>query len=145
MKISDPKVTVTETFQCSASVLWRALSQHKQMIEWYFDNIPKFEAEVGFATRFQIENEGRVFTHRWEVIKAIPNQRLAYGWRYEEYPGDAIVHFSLSGSNPVALLVEMEIVEDFPSGIPEFELDSCQGGWDYFIRDSLAAYIKSLA
>ncbi|MFK7863283.1 MAG: SRPBCC domain-containing protein [Pseudohongiellaceae bacterium] len=145
MKATEPPVKVKEVFQCSSAVLWQALSNHDQMLKWYFDTIPEFEAKPGFLTQFRIQNESRVFTHRWEVVSAIPNSLLSYRWSYEEYPGDSMVHFSLKGSNPVELEVSMVVVEGFPSNIPEFERSSCQDGWNYFIKNSLAAHIKSIA
>lgn len=142
MKKNEPPITVTETFQCSAETLWQALSDVRKMRDWYFDNITQFEPRLGFKTRFVVENEGRIFTHCWEVTKAVPNEKLSYRWSYEEYSGAAIVYFLLQGSNPTRLLVTMDVIADFPDDITEFERASCQGGWDYFIGESLPKYIR---
>lgn len=142
MKINEPPVTVTETFQCSAETLWKALSDDTQMRAWYFDNIPQFEPRLGFKTEFSIENEDRVFTHCWEVVAAVPNEKLSYKWSYAEYPGEAVIHFLLSGSNPTQLVVTMDVIADFPDDIPEFDRESCQGGWNYFIGESLSNYLQ---
>ena len=56
-----------------------------------FENIPEFETHVGFKTQFLIENEGRKFTHLWEVMEVIPNQKIAYNWTYDEYEGEGLV------------------------------------------------------
>lgn len=142
MKIDEAPVTVTKTFQCSATTLWLALSDDRQMRSWYFDNIPEFKPQIGFKTQFSIENESRIFTHHWEVTEALPNEKLSYKWSYAEYPGAAIIHFLLSGSSPTQLVVTMDVTEDFPNEIPEFDRESCQGGWDYFIGESLTKYLK---
>lgn len=142
MKVSEAPVTVTKTFQCSATTLWQALSDDTQMRSWYFGNILEFEPQLGFKTQFVIENEGRVFTHCWEVTEALPNEKLSYKWSYAEYAGEAIIHFLLSGSSPTQLVVTMEVTADFPDDIPEFDRDSCQGGWNYFIDESLAKYLQ---
>jgi hypothetical protein len=35
----------------------------------------------------------------------------------------------------------MEVVEDFPDDIPEFDRESCQSGWNYLISESLSSYL----
>lgn len=142
MKISERIITLTEEFQCTANALWLALVEREQMTQWYFDNIPDFEPKIGFQTEFLIQNEGRAFTHQWEVLNVVPGRRISYRWRYKEYPGEAVIHFSLEHSNPVTLTVTMEVLADFPDDVPEFERSSCQGGWDYFIKESLAGYLS---
>lgn len=143
MKTTEAPVTVTQTFPCSASTLWSALTNIEEMRRWYFDNIPGFNPRVGFTTEFVVANEDRTFTHCWEILEAQVNEKLSYRWTYSEYEGEAIAHFSLSGSDPVVLTVTMEVLADFDDSVTEFTLESCQGGWDYFIADSLKNYIDS--
>lgn len=143
MKATEPPVTVSGEFQCSVSALWQAISNPDEMRAWYFDNIPAFEAKVGFTTQFPVHNEGRKFTHRWEVTDVVPEKKLSYKWSYDEYPGDAEIHFLLSGNSPAQLQVTMDVLADFDDDIPEFRYESCQGGWDYFIGESLRNYLEA--
>ena len=96
MKHTDPPIINEHTFNRPARDVWNALSVQKEMVQWFFDNIPAFEARVGFETRFAVQSENRTFTHCWKVLEAIPNQKLTYSWKYEEYPGDATVTFELN-------------------------------------------------
>ncbi len=142
MRKNEPPVSVSDTFACSSERLWRALTEPDEMRNWYFEPMHEFKAEIGFATQFAIQNEGRVFTHCWQVVEVEPLKQLSYSWRYAEYPGRAVVHFKLSGSNPTKLEVTMEVQEDFPDYVPEFARESCQSGWDYLIGESLESFLQ---
>ena len=143
MKHTDPPIINEHTFNRPARDVWNALSVQKEMVQWFFDNIPAFEARVGFETRFAVQSENRTFTHCWKVLEAIPNQKLTYSWKYEEYPGDATVTFELNErGNTTDLKLTLHVLEDFPDEIPEFKRESCIGGWDYFLRERLKEYLK---
>jgi uncharacterized protein YndB with AHSA1/START domain len=144
MKISDKPIQVTQSFNKSSETVWAAITDHQQMIQWYFATIPDFKAVVGFETRFTIENEGRHFIHRWKVIEVKQNHKLVYNWKYENYKGDSNIEFILSSKNKITTLtVKCIILEDFQEGIPEFNIQSCLAGWKYFIQHSLKNYLES--
>lgn len=143
MLSTDPPVIVEENFTASVSALWRALTEVNEMTEWFFENIPDFKAEVGFEIEFIVENEGRVFPHQWKVTEAIPEKRLTLEWKYGGYPGLSFVTFELENlTNGSKLTVTHTITEDFPDDVPEFSRENCQGGWEWFIGESLNGYMK---
>ena len=143
MRIDEEPVIVEETFNVPAAKVWEAITDHSQMIQWYFDNIPNFKPEIGFETQFIIENEGRTFPHLWKVTEAVPNKRITYTWRFEGYPGDSYVTFDLSEeSGQTKLKLTVTVLEDFPDDIPEFRRESCVGGWNYFINNRLKEFLK---
>ena len=144
MRIDEEPVIVEETFNVPAAKVWEAITDHSQMIQWYFDNIPNFKPEIGFETQFIIENEGRTFPHLWKVTEAVPNKRITYTWRFEGYPGDSYVTFDLSEeSGQTKLKLTVTVLEDFPDDIPEFRRESCVGGWNYFINNRLKEFMKN--
>ena len=143
MKTTDPPVTVTEIFLTSSKKVWGALTDPDEMVQWFFENIPDFKAEVGFKTEFPVVSEGRTFTHTWTVLEVVPGKKITYNWTYPEYPGDANVTFELTAIPEGAQLdFSMEILEDFPDEIPEFRRESCEAGWDYFLRGQLKNYLE---
>lgn len=143
MKVNEPPVVVEETFQRDALAVWQAITDVKQMTQWFFENIPDFKAEVGFSTEFVVENEGRVFPHCWTVSEVVPQQRLEYNWKYRNYEGDAYVLFELFPQNDGTMLrVSLRVTEDFPDNIPEFRKESCLSGWQYFICERLKAFLS---
>jgi len=67
------------------------------------------------------------------------SQKLA---KYEGLPGDAFVTFEVSGDEKAARLRVTTLAEEnFPDDIPEFSRESCLGGWTYFIKNRLKAYL----
>ncbi len=144
MKKADKPIIVEQTFDVSPGELWHAITELKQMTQWFFENIEAFEPKVGFGTRFVVENEGRVFPHLWEIIEVVPLKKITYNWRYEGYTGDSFVTFELSdqGKN-TKLKLTHAVTEDFPPNIPEFTRESCVAGWNYFIKQRLKDYLKS--
>lgn len=142
MRKSDPPILVEQDFNASLEVVWAAITDVQLMRQWYFDNIPDFRAEVGFTTQFSIENEGREFLHLWTVTAVEPLKRLAYDWRYDQYPGAGEVIFDLARRGAhTRLKLTMHVHEDFPADIPEFTRESCTAGWEYFIKHSLRDYL----
>jgi uncharacterized protein YndB with AHSA1/START domain len=143
MKKEEKPIIVEETFNVPANRVWKAITEHSQMVQWYFDNIPAFAPVVGFETQFNVENEGRNFPHLWKVTEAVPNEKITYTWRFEGYPGDSYVTFHLSeADNQTKLKLTVTVLEDFPDEVPEFRRESCVGGWEYFINNRLKEYLK---
>lgn len=143
MKNTDKPIVVEQTFDVSITELWNAITELKQMKQWFFENIESFEPKVGFETRFVVENEGSVFPHLWKITEVERLNKITYNWKYEGYTGDSFVTFELveQGKNTKLKLVHTT-TKDFPSNIPEFTRESCIGGWNYFIKQRLKEYLK---
>ncbi|MBT8256835.1 MAG: SRPBCC domain-containing protein [Bacteroidia bacterium] len=143
MDITHDLIVVEQHFDLPAKRLWEAITNHSEMIKWFFENIPTFSAEPGFYTEFNIHHEGRDFLHQWKILEVIPEQRIVYDWRYEQYDGVGRVEFELikviNGTN---LRVSNYGLHTFPKDVPEFSIESCRAGWNYFIKDRLVAYLN---
>jgi len=143
MKKTDAPIIIEEMYTTSLDQLWQALTSHPLMVQWYFDNILNFKAEVGFTTSFTTHNEGRTFTHLWEVTEVVPQKRLSYNWQYQEYEGDSFITFELIPIvEKVMLRVMVSVLADFPDQIPEFETESCRMGWEYFLGLRLKDFLE---
>lgn len=139
---TEPTLTVHCDYSVSPSALWMAITNLEEMKQWYFHNIPNFQAELGFKTEFTVQSSNLTFTHQWEVKEVIKNQKLSYGWKYKEYDGDSIIHFIIEPlESGCRLTVSCEILEDFPQDIPEFKMESGRAGWSYFLKDRLTNYL----
>ena len=144
MKRDEEPVVVAQDYSCSADLLWQAITDINRMRHWYFDSIPDFRAEVGFKTRFDVDTGERVFPHCWEVIEVEPGRKIAYNWRFDGYPGASVSVFEVSGDDSSSqLTLTCLVIEDFPDDIPEFTRDSCLGGWNYFLKESLHSYLQT--
>ena len=142
--MKDLPVIIIHHFDTSPSTLWEAITERDLMVEWFFNNIPSFEARVGFKTNFIVENEGRVFPHFWEIIEVIPGVKIVYDWRYAGYIGSSIVTFEIEEKKKgCTLFVTHANIDPYDQSIPEFTRESCEGGWEYFIKDRLSNFLKS--
>lgn len=93
MKNTDKPIVVEQTFDVSITELWNAITELKQMKQWFFENIESFEPKVGFETRFVVENEGSVFPHLWKITEVERLKKITYNWKYEGYTGDSFCNF----------------------------------------------------
>lgn len=136
-------IRVARTVSCTPAQAWAALTDHAEMVQWYFEQLPAFQPERGFKTHFQVSSENRVFTHRWHVLEVHPTERITYEWTYDEYPGTGVVTFVIE---PQAEGCKVEVINEglhtFPDDVPEFRRESCEGGWNYFMN-RLATYLNS--
>ena len=144
MKTTDKPIIVEQKFTKSIETVWATITNHEEMIKWYFENIPDFKAEVGFYTEFNVKSEKRDFLHKWNVIEVIPNKKIIYNWTYENYQGSADMHFELfPKGDSTKLQIKIVVLEDFNDVIPEFRRESCIGGWEYFIKGRLKEFLEN--
>jgi len=128
-------IIVTKEINCKKDKVWSAITVFDEMHQWYFEQIDSFEAKVGFATEFVIHNEGRNFTHQWKVLEVKTNESILYSWQYPEYPGRSISKFNLIETEyGSSVSVTCTGLETIPNDVPEFEPESCKGGWEYFLN-----------
>ena len=121
MENTDP-IIVTQLLKAPIKTVWKAITDLEQMRQWYFPNIPDFRPEIGFETRFLVQNEGRDFTHIWEIKEVIPQKMIGYSWNFEEYSGEGYSTFELIEKSDVTeLTLKSYVIEAFPADIPEFE------------------------
>ena len=73
--------------------VWKAITIPEEMKEWFFEPIRSFKPEIGFETKFDIENEGKAYPHLWKVIEVVPGKKLTLDWKYAGYQGDSKVEF----------------------------------------------------
>ena len=144
MKKTDKPIIVEETYDAEPASVWAAITEPQQMRKWFFENIPAFEPRVGFSVEFNVDTGGRTFPHLWRITKVVPGKLIKYNWKYGGYEGDSYVTFDLKPlKDSTKLRLTHIIVEDFQEGIPEFERESCIGGWKYYIQQRLKEYLET--
>ena len=143
MSENQDSIVVEQLFAQSRMVVWNAITDHPQMIQWFFDNIPDFKAEVGFETRFDVDSGERVFPHVWKITEVIPGEKIVYDWTYDNFEGQSLVTFILADEGEgCKLKVISEGMDSFTADIPEFSRAACQGGWEHFIQGNLKNYMQ---
>ena len=145
MKKIDAPIIVEGVFDTAIEAVWKSITELNQMQQWFFKEIVAFEPVVGFKTSFDIQLEDKNFLHLWTILESEPNKKITYDWRYENHPGVGKVIFELfEENNQTRLKLTNIVVEDFPQDIPEFKTESCRGGWEYFINQSLKNYLSKI-
>lgn len=135
-------IIVERNINASVASAWRAITVQEEMIQWYFDNIPDFKAEVGFETGFNVQAPSRDFYHLWKVTKVVTNKMISYTWNYTDIQGESVSTFEISEEKEgIKLMLTCVGLENLPQDIPEFSRESCTGGWNYFL-DRLKNYLE---
>jgi uncharacterized protein YndB with AHSA1/START domain len=124
-------------------MVWQAITEQKQMIEWFFADIPEFKAEKGFGTEFDVDSGRRIFRHRWKILEADAPVKIVYHWSYKDLKGVGIVSFELfEKENGTLLRLTNSGLDSFPDDMPEFSRENCIGGWEYFIKGNLKNFLE---
>ena len=138
---TDPIVVEQQVGQ-SIDVVWRALTNLDEMKQWFFEEIDKFEPEVGFKTHFVVNPGDRDYVHLWEIVEVEPNSRIVYDWRYKGVEGGATVAFECSEvAGGTLITLTQHGAHTFPQDNPMFTREAGIAGWEFFIRNSLPAYL----
>ena len=141
--MSSQPIVVEQLFSVQPNVVWQAVTKPELMRRWYFAPIEDFRAEVGFETEFDIETGGRVFRHEWRVTGVVPGESITYEWRYRGFPGLGSTEWKLFGTRDgTRLRLLCSGIESFPQDIPEFSVESCTAGWQYFIQQRLTDFLN---
>lgn len=141
--MSFEPIVVEQLFPVQPDAVWQAVTKPDLMRQWYFEEIHDFRAEVGFETQFDIEVNGRLFRHQWNVIEVVPGESITYTWRYHGYSGLGSTEWRLSKTDEGTMLVLTSTgIESFSQDIPEFTRESGQAGWEYFIQQRLPSFLS---
>ncbi|WP_430814133.1 SRPBCC family protein [Carboxylicivirga sp. RSCT41] len=136
------EIIIQAYLPASLEQTWHAITDVDEMRQWFFDNIPAFEAKAGFETRFLVDAGERQFMHVWHILEVKEQQLIKYRWTYEGYKGVGYVTFRLSKVDDMTLLLlTSEGLDSFKPQVPEFTRESCTLGWKYFINERLKSYI----
>jgi uncharacterized protein YndB with AHSA1/START domain len=137
----DP-VIVVAVYHASVNKVWQAITDKKQMKQWYFD-VSDFKPEPGFEFQFNGGTEEKTYVHLCKIMEVIPEKKLSYTWRFQGFPGNSLLTFELSdeGGN-TRTKVTHEGLETFPPD-PDFAKENFRQGWDQIIGSSLKNFVEN--
>ena len=139
--ITTEAIMIERTFEAPAAQVWKALTDVEQMRQWYFD-LKEFKPEVGFEFEFVVEHEAVSYHHLCRVTEVIPQQRMAYSWRYKGEPGDSLVTFELfEEGNKTRLKLTHTGIETFPK-TPAYARKNFETGWTSIIGSELKHFVE---
>jgi uncharacterized protein YndB with AHSA1/START domain len=123
--------------------VWKAITDAAEMKKWYFD-IARFEARPGFEFKFVAGDEKKQYTHYCRVTAVVPQKKLAYTWKYDEYPVVTEVTFEIEPlpGDKTRVILNHDGLDSFPQDNPSFRRESFAGGWKHIIGTSLKEYLE---
>ena len=134
-------VVIERTFNAPARRVWQALTDVEEMRKWYFE-LKEFKAEVGFEFEFMVEHEGTTYHHLCRVTEVIPQEKIAYTWRYQGEPGDSLVTFELfAEGDKTRLKLTHSGIETFPR-TPAYARKNFETGWTQIIGSELEQFLE---
>ena len=134
-------LVIERVFNATAAQLWQAITTKEAMKQWYFD-LAEFEPEVGFQFRFDVEHEGNKYIHLCEVIDVVPQQKLAYTWRYDGQPGNSLVTWELiPEGDKTRLRLSHAGLDTFPK-LPDYAVQNFTDGWTAILGQGLKNFIE---
>ena len=138
---NDP-IVIERKLNAPIQRVWSALTNHKDMKQWYFD-LPGFRPEVGYEFTFTAENEGRSWKHLCKVTEVVPGKKITYSWRYEGYPGNSFVTFELfPDGDKTKLKLSHTGLETFPQDVADLQRKNFETGWTDIIGRSLPEFLE---
>ena len=127
------------------SKVWKAITNKQDMSHWCFDLLTEFKPEVGFEFQFKGKGEkGQLYLHLCKVTEVIPNKKLSYSWRYEDYPGDSLVTFELfEEGEKTRLRLTHKGIESFGKENTDLAKENFVKGWDEILDKGLKEYLEA--
>jgi uncharacterized protein YndB with AHSA1/START domain len=140
--MSSQPLVIEKLLHAPAARVWEALTENVQMKQWYF-NLSEFKPETGFEFEFTGGSEEQQYVHRCRITEVIPGKKLAYSWRYKDYPGDSLVSFELfpDGGDTLVRITHTGL-ETFPQASKDFGRESFTAGWNYILGESLRKFVE---
>lgn len=139
------QVLIVETvYNIPKNIVWKALTDNNELKHWYFQ-LEDFIPKKGFKFEFTGGTEdGEKYLHLCEITEVIEEQKLAYSWEYEGYPGFTILSWELFDENgKTRLKLTHTGLESFAPNGKNFTVESFTGGWNYFLNEALKNYLAS--
>ncbi|HET8839643.1 MAG TPA: SRPBCC domain-containing protein [Flavobacteriaceae bacterium] len=138
--MKNQPVVIENTFNAPVSRVWKALTDRNEMRKWYFD-LSEFIPETGFQFQFYGGSEEKEYLHLCEVTEVIPERKLTYSWRYQDYEGLSFITFELfPEKSETRLKLTHSGLETFPE-IADFARENFAAGWQEIIGASLKKYL----
>lgn len=134
---------IERVYNAPADRVWEAITVNEKMKKWYFD-LEKFEPKVGFEFTFEGGSEKQTYIHLCKVVEVVPGRKIAYTWRYKDYPGNSRVTWEIfPEGDKTRLRLTHEGLDTFPQDNPDFAKTSFQAGWNDIVGKLLKEFVEA--
>ena len=139
--VTTEAIVIERTLEAPVAQVWKAMTDVAQIRQWYFD-LKEFKPEAGFEFEFIVEHEGVSYHHLCRVTEVVPQQKIAYTWRYKGEPGDSLVTFELfPEGNMTRVKLTHTGIETFPK-TPAYARKNFEAGWTSIIGSELKEFVE---
>ena len=136
---------IERVYNATADRVWEGITVNEKMKKWYFE-LEKFEPKVGFEFSFEGGSEKQTYVHLCKVVEVIPGRKIAYTWRYRDYPGNSRVTWEIfPEGDKTRLRLTHEGLETFPQDNPDFARTSFEAGWNDIVGKQLKEFVEAQA
>ncbi|XZF14922.1 SRPBCC family protein [Chitinophagaceae bacterium MMS25-I14] len=133
-------IVMERTYNAPVSAVWSALTDKEKMKQWYF-TMEDFKPEIGTEFSFTAGREGKKFLHLCCITQLVPEQKIAYTWKYDGHPGESEVTFELyAEGDRTRVKLTHKGLETFPA-IEDFARHNFVEGWTYILNTGLEKYL----
>jgi len=134
---------VESIYDVPTEKVWNALTDNSEIKKWYFQ-LQDFKPKVGFKFDFLGgPDEGPQFLHLCEITQIEEGKKIAYTWKYDNYPGNSEITWELfEAGDKTRLTLTHTGLESFAENGKDFSKESFKGGWNYFLNDALKKYLE---
>jgi uncharacterized protein YndB with AHSA1/START domain len=139
------EIRKTIVVEASPSVVFKALTDEKELTQWFSNQGAVLEARVGGAVEFKfLRPDGEKHTMQGRILEIIPGKKLSYSWKFgPAQDSNEVVTWVLEavdggGKTRVTLLhtgFKKPSQKELESGM------SLEAGWSHFVGQ-LANYCK---
>ncbi|SFH01888.1 SRPBCC family protein [Pedobacter insulae] len=136
-------VIVERLFNATSEKVWSAITTNDEMKKWYFQ-LEDFKPIVGFKFDFMGGPDANTqYLHLCEVTEVIEGKKIAYTWRYDNYPGNSLVTWELLDKGEQTLVrITHTGLETFAEAGKDFAKNNFNEGWTHFLYTALKAYLE---
>jgi len=130
------EIRKTIVIDAPPAIVFSALTDEKELTQWFPNQGAVLEARVGGAVEFKfLRPDGAKHTMRGKILEIIPGSKLSYSWKFDSAPDlGEVVTWTLEpvdGSKTRVTLLHTGFKkpsqEDIESGM------SLEAGWSHFI------------
>lgn len=141
--MNNEPFVIEQVYNAPIGRVWSALTDNDKMRQWYFQ-LEEFKPEVGFEFSFNGGSKEKQYVHLCRITAVEPQKKLAYTWRYQDYPGNSEVTFELfpEDGGKTRLRLTHAGLETFPNE-KDFALESFSKGWTYITGTSLKGFVEA--
>lgn len=141
--MNNEPFVIEQVYNAPVERVWSALTDNHKMRQWYFQ-LEEFKPEVGFEFTFTGGSEEKQYVHLCRITVVEPLKKIAYSWRYQDYPGNSEVTFELfPEGDKTRLKLTHTGLGTFPAE-KDFARESFSAGWTYITGKSLKEFVEAL-